>query len=206
VARTESVKTGTIEGMDVDVNGGRCRSLTGKRLDVFALVIYVPDPLGRFLDDLRRELVPHCDPHAHVSVLPPRELAGDWERAAQQARSLTERWAPFEMELTSVEIFPATSVIYIEIGRGATELRRLHAAMNTAALAYPEPYPYHPHITVAQDIPCEGVEAVAEKARRCWAEYRGTRVFRAERAVFVRNLMDNCWKDLAEYPLGAVPV
>jgi 2'-5' RNA ligase len=192
--------------MGVEVNGGPCRFLPGERLDVFALVIYVPDPLGRFLDDLRRELVPQCDPHAHVSVLPPRQLPSNWEAAAEQTRSLTEKWAPFELELTSVEIFPATGVIYIEIGRGAEELERLHTAMNTEALAYPEPYPYHPHITVAQEFPRENVAAVAEQARRCWAEYSGPRTFRAERAVFVRNHMDSCWVDLAEYPLGAVAV
>ncbi len=192
--------------MGVDANGGPCRSLPGERLDVFALVIYVPDPLGRFLDDLRRDLVPLCDPHAHVSVLPPRQLPADWETAAEQARALTEKWAPFDLELTSVEIFPATGVIYIEIGRGAAELNRLHAAMNTGALEYPEPYSYHPHITVAQGVSGENVAAVAEEARRCWAEYRGPRVFRVERAVFVRNRMDNCWVDLAEYPLGAVAV
>ena len=38
-----------------------------ERLNVFALVIYVPGPLGKFLDDLRRKLVPGCNPHAHVS-------------------------------------------------------------------------------------------------------------------------------------------
>ena len=41
-------------------------------MNQFALVIYIPDPLGRFLDDLRRELAPDCVPHAHVSVLPPQ--------------------------------------------------------------------------------------------------------------------------------------
>ena len=52
-------------------NGGPCLVPEGQRLNVFALVVYIPDPLGRFLDDLRRELVPHYNPHAHVSVLPP---------------------------------------------------------------------------------------------------------------------------------------
>src|SRR3954452_2669596 len=98
-------------------NGGPCRTLQGERLNVFALVIYIPPPLGRFLDDLRRELVPHYNPHAHVSVLPPRPLppAVDWQSASDGARALTEGWAAFDVELTSIEVFPATDVIYIEI-------------------------------------------------------------------------------------------
>ena len=192
--------------MGVEVNG-HCRPVPGEGLDVFALVIYVPDPLGRFLDDLRRELVPHYNPHAHVSVLPPRHLPAEgWEPAAEQARTLIEGWAPFEVELTSIQVFPATDVIYIQIGRGAAELESLHAAMNTGALAFAEPFPYHPHITLAQDIPPDGVTEVDQRARRLWADYRGSRVFRAERAVFVRNVVENCWVDLAEYPFCAVAV
>src|SRR4051812_18352044 len=133
------------------LNGGPCRSAEGERLNVFALVIYIPPPLGRFLDDLRRELVPHYNPHAHVSVLPPRPLHVDWESASSRARALTEGWAPFEVELTTIEVFPLTDVIYIEIGGGAAELHDLHTAMNTTALEFEEPFAYHPHITLAQE-------------------------------------------------------
>jgi hypothetical protein len=178
----------------------------GERQNLFALVIYIPDPLGRFLDDLRRELVPGCNPHAHVSVLPPRGLKVPWNTASEQARGLTEGWAPFDIELAHVEVFPATEVIYLEIGRGASEMRSLHFAMNTGALDWDEPFVYHPHITLAQDIPPGTVGELTEAARRRWAEYRGARVFRAERAVFVQNVGDNCWVDLAEYSLGAVTV
>jgi 2'-5' RNA ligase len=173
-----------------------------ERLNVFALVIYIPDPLGRYLDDLRRELAPDCNPHAHVSVLPPRPLAVEWQAAAGQARALTETWAPFEIELAGLRIFPVTNVIYLEIGAGAADLRRMHAAMNAGALEFEEPFPYHPHITLAQEIPQQEVAAVYELAQRRWREYPGRGVFRAERAVFVRNTLDNCWIDLAEYRLG----
>ena len=58
-----------------------------QRLNVFALVLYVPSPLGIFLDNLRRELAPACNPHAHVSLLPPRSVAVSWEEASAQAGS-----------------------------------------------------------------------------------------------------------------------
>jgi 2'-5' RNA ligase len=188
-------------------NGGPCRSrVVGEGEDIFALVIYIPPPLGAFLDELRRELVPDYNPHAHVSVLPPRPLEGDWRTASEEARVLTEGWAPFDVELTSVRVFPLTNVIYVEIGAGASELSRLHSAMNNSALSFAEPFPYHPHITLAQEIPAERVGELTELARRRWAEFSGPRIFRAERAVFVQNSNGNCWVDLAEYSLGAVAV
>ena len=177
-----------------------------EHLHVFALVIYVPEPLGLFLDGLRRELVPHSNPHAHVSVLPPRPLAVDWKAASRQARALAEGWAPFEIALTGLRIFPVTNVIYLEIGAGAADLRRMNAAMNTGALEFQEPFPYQPHITLAQEIPPREVQAIHELARRRWKEYEGASIFRAERTVFVRNTLDNCWLDLADYSLGAVAV
>ena len=188
--------------MGFDENGMLCRVPAEERLNVFALVIYIPDPLGRFLDDLRRELAPDSNPHAHVSVLPPRPLAVEWQAAAGQARALTEGWKPFEIELAGLRIFSVTNVIYLEIGAGAADLRRMHAAMNAGALQFEEPFPYHPHITLAQEIPQPEVRAICELAQRRWQEYRGSGVFRAERTVFVRNTLDNGWLDLAEYRLG----
>jgi 2'-5' RNA ligase len=187
-------------------NGGPSQIPAEERLNVFALVIYIPDPLGLVLDDLRRELVPTYNPHAHVSVLPPRPLAVDWNIASDQARALTEGWAPFDIELTGLQVFPVTDVLYLEVGEGASGLRRLHAAMNADALEFEEPFAYHPHVTLAQELPHECVPDAKELACRRWSEYKGSRTFRAERAVFVQNTMGNRWIDLAEYSLGAVAV
>lgn len=192
--------------MGFESNGGPCSSPEGERLNMFALVIYIPPPLGTFLDDLRCELVPDYKPHAHVSVLPPRPLQVEWEAASGQARALTEAWAPFDVGLTTVEVFPQTEVIYLEIGAGGGELHELHRAMNTRALEFGEPYEYHPHITLAQNIPHKQVAEMTAVARRRWEEFRGSRRFRADCAVFVQNTSTNCWLDLAVYPLGAVAV
>jgi len=175
-----------------------------ERLNVFALVIYIADPLGLFLDDLRRELAPDYNPHAHVSVLPPRPLPVDWPEASEQARSLAEGWTPFDVELTEIGIFPGTNVIYIEVGKGGAELKSLHGAMNTGPLGFDEPFPYHPHVTLAQEIPPAQVTEVYELARKRWREFRGGRTFRADRTTFVQSTLQNCWIDLAEYSLGAV--
>lgn len=192
--------------MSSEPNGSHSRVPAEERLNVFALVIYVPDPLGRFLDDLRRELVPDYNPHAHVSVLPPRPLAVDWHVAADQVRTLAESWSPFDIELTEVDIFPVTDVIYLKLGAGAGELCRMHEIMNTRALNFHEPFTYHPHVTLAQEIQHGDVVALHQKAQQRWREYTGPRSFRAGRAVFVQNTLQNCWLDLADYALGVVAV
>ena len=192
--------------MDLNPNGDLSRVPAEKRLNVFALVIYIPEPLGRFLDDLRRELVPGCNPHAHVSVLPPRPLAVDWQTAAEQVRGCAEAWAPFEIELGPIRIFPVTNVIYIELSRGAEEMHRMHALMNADALESTEPFEYHPHITLAQELAPTAVDPVNRLAQRRWAEFAGPRSFRAERAAFVQNTLGNCWIDLAEFSLSAEPL
>jgi 2'-5' RNA ligase len=191
--------------MDCDPMEGPCRIQPDGRLNVFALVIYIPGPLGTFLDDLRRELVPDYNPHAHVSVLPPRPLAVDWQVASAQVRALSENWAPFAIELTGIEIFPSTDVIYLEVGAGAAELRQMHVAMNSGTLRFQDPFPYHPHITLAQELPAEKVASTTELAHRRWREFTGERRFRAERAVLVQNTVNGCWLDLAEYSFAGNP-
>lgn len=190
--------------MGFDPNGVLSGIPAEQRLNVFALVIYIPDPLGRFLDDLRRELMPGCSPHAHVSVLPPRPLAVDWRVAAEQVRVCAGTWAPFDIVLERIRIFPVTNVIYVELGTGAPEMFRIHAAMNSQALEFDEPFEYHPHITLAQEIPRDQVAAVDRRAQELWSGYTGPRRFRAERTAFVQNTLGNCWIDLAEFSLGAV--
>src|SRR6266436_165187 len=126
------------------------------RINLFALVVYIPDPLAGFLDDLRKELVADCLPRAHVTILPPRPLqAGQagTDAAIEQARTVAGGFAPFDIATGEVEIFPTTDVIYIGIQSGERELREMYRALNHGPLAFREPFSYHPHITLAQGLP-----------------------------------------------------
>ena len=192
--------------MSSDPNGRSGHIPPEEWLNVFALVTYIPAPLGEFLDHLRRELVPHDDPRAHVSLLPPRPLAGEWRQAWAEVRNALEHRAAFEVELTGIRTFPVTDVIYLEVGAGSAELCDIHAAMNSNSLAFHEPFAYHPHVTLAQDIAHQDVAHVLERAERHWREFRGPRSFRAERAVFVQSTISDRWLGLAEYRLGNAPV
>ena len=172
---------------------------------IYALVTYIPGPLGKFLDDLRLELMPGCTPHAHVSLLPPRPVDAGWQVASGQARSLLEQSGPFEVEFTRPAVFPVTGVIYLEVGEGEDCLRSLHRSLNAGAVAFGEPFPYHPHATLAQGVTPERVEELHQLAARRWNAFAGPRSFRVDHAVFVQNLNGDTWVDLATLSMGPVP-
>ncbi len=170
-------------------------------LKQFALVSYIPDPLGTFLDNLRLELVPNCSPHAHVTVLPPRPIHGCAEEAAAELEILSRHFRGFEVELGEVEMFPESKVVYIGLRRGEQELRSLYRELNRGAVDFREPYPYHPHITIVQNVEPEKVARMFDLASQRWKEYTGPRTFPVHTLDFVKNLAGSCWKDLASIDL-----
>jgi 2'-5' RNA ligase len=177
-----------------------------ERINLFALVVYIPDPLAKFLDDLRKELVPACIPRAHVTILPPRPLAAPPSAAIERARAVVAGFAPFDIQIGEVEIFAATNVIYLGIRKGERELREVYRALNSGPLAFQEALPYHPHITLGQDLTPEQVAPLHDLARKRWAAFPHSRQLHAERACFVQSNADCTWVDLAEFSLGGVPV
>jgi 2'-5' RNA ligase len=171
-------------------------------LNSFALVSYIPEPLAGFLDRLRCELVPNCFLRAHVTILPPRPIESAPEKAWTQLRDAAYELSPIDVELAGVEIFPVSDVIYIAIGNGHDELKHLHDKLNNGRLAYREPVPFHPHITLAQNLTPDQVDELSEVARRRWKEYAGPRGFRAGVVTFVQNTRWHGWIDLGETVLG----
>ncbi len=179
-----------------------CGNNGAEPINCFALVTYIPGPLGEFLDHLRRQLVPACVPRAHVTVLPPRPVVAPVEAAVEQLNGFIPDVPAFEIEARQVAIFGNTSVIYIELGAGREELKRIHGRMNSGHLGFVEPFEYHPHITLAQELTSDQVSQVQEEAKRRWAEFRGPRTFPVETMTFVQNTSDNRWLDLAHWTLG----
>lgn len=172
------------------------------RIGEYALVIYIPGPLGSFLNRIRKELDPEGLPgRAHVTVLPPRPLGVDVETASEQLRNRMRALSAFPVEVTGVEVFHYSRVVYLAIGAGGEELARIHGLLNVDGTAFAESYPFHPHVTLAQCSDQEHLRRVTEKARGLWSRYRGPRSFSAENAALVRNTVQNEWIDLAEFRL-----
>ena len=127
------------------------------------------------------------------------------EAAIEEAQGIVGGFSPFYVELGRIEKFDVTDVIYISVEGGTDRLRQMHQSLNRGALALDEPFPYHPHVTLAQECDVGQVEGLLAVASRRWNEFPGSRRFRVEKAVFVRNTRGNEWIDLANGPLGAAP-
>lgn len=165
---------------------------------VYALVAYINGELGDFLYSLRQEIVPTCRLRSHVSLLPPRKLAGDQAGAMEKVASVAGHHPAFDVVLGDICIFPVTNVIYLDLAAGREQLTAMHDELNGDALAYAEPFAYHPHITLGQELTPEQFAMGLELCRKRWAEYTGPRSFPVETITFVKNSGNCGWSDLQD--------
>ncbi len=170
----------------------------------YALVAYVRNELGEFVENLRRELHPmHAHLPTHVTVLPPRPLHGSEQDAAAMLQKMGAQVRPFEVELGTVESFlPVTPTVFIRVCRAGYKMRELHDLLNREGLAYTEPLPYMPHVTVAKLDSNDRAEDVLRISKRRWENYTGSHHIQVERLTFVRG-NGHTWTDLAEVTLSA---
>jgi 2'-5' RNA ligase len=170
----------------------------------YALVAYVRNSLGQFVENLRRELHPDT-PHlaAHLTILPPRCLNGSETSAREMMDEICSSAEPFDVTLGEVETFiPVTPVVFLRVARAAYRMRELHDRLNAKALLANEEWPYMPHLTIVKLRAESQVQSAYQIARQRWEEYSGDRRIRIEELTFVREDGENCWVDLAPVPLG----
>lgn len=144
-------------------------------------------------------------PHlaAHVTVLPPRVLAGSEESAIDTLHEVCSHAEPFEVNLGEVETFiPVTPTVFVRVVHAATRVKDLHDKLNTGALQYKEEWAYMPHMTIVKMGTEDQAQTAYRMARRRWAQFKGDRSIRIEELVFVREEQHLCWKDLASIHLG----
>lgn len=166
-------------------------------INSFALVSYLADPLAGFLDRLRAELVADCRAKAHVTVLPPRPLLTTTDEAWRELVDGVHDFHPIRVELGRVEVFPETQVLYLSVTAGHAELKRLHHTLNKGCLHFEEPFTYHPHVTLAQDLEMHQVASAVDLAVARWREFTHPRAFIVDRLTFVQNTLENRWVDLS---------
>jgi 2'-5' RNA ligase len=172
----------------------------------YALVAYIKNELGEFVEELRRELHPvHAHLPTHLTVLPPRPLQGSEEDAVTMLRQIAATVAPFQVELGEVESFlPVTPTVFIRVSYAGYRMRELHDLLNHDPLAFSEALPYMPHVTIAKLDNDEQAEEVLRNSKTRWKEYQGSHQIPVERLTFVRG-SEHTWVDLAEIELSAPP-
>jgi 2'-5' RNA ligase len=171
----------------------------------YALVAYIRNAVGEFVEHLRAELHPaHAHLPAHITVLPPRCLAGPEAEALPLVERICQNAVPFEVTLGDVENFmPITPTVFIRVGFAAYRLRELHDSLNAGVLHYDEQWPYMPHLTIAKLDTMDAAAQALHTARKRWASFQQPRKVWIDELTFVRN-GDNCdtWVDIAPVKLG----
>jgi 8-oxo-dGTP pyrophosphatase MutT (NUDIX family)/2'-5' RNA ligase len=171
--------------------------VTRHRLGVIARL---PEPLGIHVQAWRRAL---GDPAAgrivpHLTLVPPQTVA---ERDLGRAAALVERAAagavPFLIELDGAATFlPDSPVAYLVVREGGPALADLEAALQESPLDR-RTHPFHPHVTLAQDLPVDRIESAA----RDLAGFRAA--FPVRELALMREEQDKVWRPLATATVGA---
>lgn len=129
---------------------------------IIGVAIDVPEPWGEYL---RRCRAASGDPEAahvptHVTLLPPTEVDDSTADAIlAHLTAVAARHRPFDLLLRGTGTFrPVTDVVFVAVAAGISECERLAADVRSGPLAREIKYPYHPHITVAQDVPADALD------------------------------------------------
>lgn len=130
---------------------------------VLGVAIALPEPLAAELATWR---VRSGDNQAgkvppHVTLLPPTRVA---ESALSDVRRhLTDVAAvavPFELHLHGTGTFrPVSQVVFVTVASGISYCELLEADLRSGPLERDIDYPYHPHVTVAHDVPADMLDA-----------------------------------------------
>ncbi len=170
----------------------------------YALVAYVHNPVAEFVHALRRELQPEAvEIAAHLTILPPRLLAGPERAATDLIEGVCAGVLPFDVTLGDVETFmPATPTVFIRVAHAAYRMRELHDRLSTGPLACAEAWPYMPHLTLFRFDDLERARDAFLVARERWDHYTEARRIRVQELTFVRQSEGTRWIDLAPVPLG----
>jgi 2'-5' RNA ligase len=138
------------------------------RWGCFALVSYIPDPLGSYLEGLR-EILPNSDSsEAHITLLPPRPLKLPVETASKQARTILRQFPPFDVELSQVRRFPETKFLYLDLADGSSVIHDLHNALNKGELFDTEEFEFRPHLTLGGPVSPGVLDSAQHQAEVIW--------------------------------------
>ena len=170
---------------------------------VLGVVVSVPEPWAQLLVEWRSK----CgDPQAslvppHVTLLPPTEVRVT-DRAAISAHlaRVAAGHAPFDMHLAGTGTFrPVSEVVFVTVARGMAQCERIASQVRTGPLARPLNFPYHPHVTVAHDVPTDMLDMACAGLSDLQAE------FRVDSFTEFEQLPGGAWAVAREYPLTGAP-
>lgn len=148
------------------------------------VVIAVPEPWNSIITEIRQSI---GDPMAlsvppHVTILPPLAVPGDRrEQVFEHLRQVAEQGRPFQISLRGVSTFqPVSSVAFLQVDKGAKQCAQLAEDVRSGPLDYSLRFPYHAHVTLAQNLSQDCLDRALELAKDIDAEWM-VQGFRADR-------------------------
>ncbi|WFE42558.1 2'-5' RNA ligase family protein [Micromonospora sp. WMMD998] len=163
------------------------------------IAVDIPEPWGGLLTRRRVEAGDPQAVPAHVTLLGPTEIP---VRALPPVEEHLARVAaahlPFTLHLRGTGTFrPVTQVVFVTVAAGISECELLASAINSAPeLRRETRFPYHPHVTVAQDVPPE----VLDKAYEDLADFSA--LFEVEAFTLFSHSGATRWQPRRDFRLG----
>jgi 2'-5' RNA ligase len=131
----------------------------------------IPEPYSSELQSHRESF---GDPLAasiptHITLLPPTPVPADeLDLVEEHLRKVAEGERSFEIHLRGTGTFhPVSPVVFVSVAMGISDCERVEEGVRSGPLARELLFPYHPHVTIAHDLPT----AVLESAFDSLASY-----------------------------------
>jgi 2'-5' RNA ligase len=131
------------------------------------VAVPIPEPWGA---ELRRWRASFGDPLAasiptHVTLLPPTEHdASTLPAVEDHLAGVARSQRAFSMHLRGTATFrPVSPVVFVALSEGIGDCERVESAVRSGPLARELDFYYHPHVTVAHDLPEPVLDEAYEK-------------------------------------------
>ncbi|NEK58056.1 2'-5' RNA ligase family protein [Geodermatophilus sabuli] len=167
---------------------------------VLGVVVPIPEPWAQLFLDWRTKV---GDPQAslvppHVTLLPPTEVAvADRPAISAHLEAVASTHPPFDMHLSGTGTFsPVSEVVFVTVARGIGNCELIANDVRCGPLARSLSYPYHPHITVAHDVPPDMLDLAYSGLADLSAQFRVAHFTEFEQVA------DGSWAVAREYPLS----
>ena len=126
-------------------------------MGTIGVAIEIPEPWGTQIQDYRESI---GDPMAelippHITLVPPVDIAPELMRdIAFHLENAAAMLRPFKVHLHGTATFrPVSPVVFIALTEGISACERLERAVRQGPLGVDLTFPYHPHVTVAHELP-----------------------------------------------------
>ncbi|HEX6468145.1 MAG TPA: 2'-5' RNA ligase family protein [Streptosporangiaceae bacterium] len=170
---------------------------------LIGVAVPIPDPYGT---ELRRWRESFGDPMAaaiptHITLLPPTPVDdGMMGEIEGHLRAVAESARPFPVRLRGTATFrPVSPVVFVALAEGIGACEDVERLVRSGPLARELEFPYHPHVTVAHDLPDE----VLDRAFKELADYDAR--FRVPGFSLYQHGLDGVWRPRLDFLFAADP-